>query len=81
MSLETLILEHMPETHKAYLAFYRNVENAAFLHDQLLARNNDFEYAFIDASVVSEHLAGPATAAKPSNAPGNSSPMTVILRS
>lgn len=73
MSLETLTLEHLPDTHRVYLAFYRDVQNAAFLHEQLLARNSDFEYAFIDASVVSESLVGQATIAKPSNAPGSSS--------
>jgi hypothetical protein len=56
MSLETLPLEHLPETHKAHLAFFRNVQNASFLHEQLLARNSAFEYAFIDASVVSSSL-------------------------
>lgn len=53
MSLETLALEHLPETHKVHLAFFRDVQNASFLHEQLLSRNSDFEYAFIDASVVS----------------------------
>lgn len=52
MALETLKLEHLPSEHEILLGFYRNVQNASFLHQQLLARNSQFEYAFIDASVV-----------------------------
>ncbi|GAB0137383.1 hypothetical protein EsDP_00005651 [Epichloe bromicola] len=52
MSLETVPIEHIPPSYTVYLSLYRNVENAAFLHQQLLDRNADFEYAFIDASVV-----------------------------
>ena len=50
--LETLQLEHVPPTHSVHVAIFRDVENAAFLHQQLLARNADFEYALIDAAVV-----------------------------
>lgn len=50
--LETLQLEHLPESHAIHIALYRDVRNAAFLHEQLLAGNTDFEYALIDASVV-----------------------------
>lgn len=53
MSLETVNLEHLPDSHKIYVALFRDVQNSAFLHQQLLARNPLFEYAFIDASVVS----------------------------
>ncbi|KAG5923890.1 hypothetical protein E4U53_003492 [Claviceps sorghi] len=52
MSLEVVPLEHMPAAYTVYLALYRNVENAAFLHQQLLDRNAHFEYAFVDASAV-----------------------------
>ncbi|KAH8882558.1 protein CGI121 [Thozetella sp. PMI_491] len=52
MALEALHLEHVPDTHKAYAAFFKDVSNPEFLHQQLLARNADFEYAFIDASSV-----------------------------
>ncbi|KND91045.1 EKC/KEOPS complex subunit [Tolypocladium ophioglossoides CBS 100239] len=52
MSLETVVLEHLPASHTVYLALFRDVKNAAFLHQQLLDRNGDFEYAFVDASVV-----------------------------
>ena len=52
MSLEALDIEHVPATHRVYAAFFRDVSNADFLHAQLLARNLDFDYAFIDASSV-----------------------------
>ncbi|KAI1756837.1 kinase binding protein CGI-121-domain-containing protein [Xylaria castorea] len=50
--LESLQLEHVPSTHSVHVAVFRDVENAAFLHQQLLAWNADFEYALIDAGVV-----------------------------
>ncbi len=51
--LQMVQLEHLPPTHRIYIALYRNISNAAFLHQQLLAGNTSFEYALIDASVVS----------------------------
>ncbi|KAK5630444.1 hypothetical protein RRF57_006159 [Xylaria bambusicola] len=54
--LETLQLEHVPSTHSVHIAVFRGVENAAFLHQQLLARNADFEYALIDAAVITSRL-------------------------
>ncbi|KAI1119050.1 kinase binding protein CGI-121-domain-containing protein [Nemania sp. NC0429] len=54
--LETLHLEHVPETHSVHVAVFRDVANAAFLHQQLLARNSEFEYALIDASVVTSRI-------------------------
>ena len=51
--LQTVSLEHLPENHTFHIALFRNVKNAAFLHQQLLAGNTDFEYALIDASIVS----------------------------
>ncbi|KAG5755263.1 hypothetical protein H9Q72_006233 [Fusarium xylarioides] len=56
MALEIVSLEHLPNSHKVYVALFRDVQNAAFLHQQLLARNPQFEYAFIDASVVVSRL-------------------------
>jgi EKC/KEOPS complex subunit CGI121/TPRKB len=50
--LETIQLEHLPST-PIHIALYRNVKNASFLQQQLLAGNTAFEYALIDASVVS----------------------------
>ncbi|KAI3324661.1 CGI-121-domain-containing protein [Xylariaceae sp. AK1471] len=55
-TLETLHLEHVPQTHSVHVAVFQDVENAAFLHQQLLARNADFEYAFIDAGVITSRL-------------------------
>ncbi|KAM6480474.1 kinase binding protein CGI-121-domain-containing protein [Trichoderma sp. SZMC 28011] len=52
MAVETIELEHVPASYRVYLALFRNVRNAAFLHQQLLARNAEFEYAFIDASTI-----------------------------
>ncbi|KAG5918059.1 hypothetical protein E4U42_007008 [Claviceps africana] len=52
MSLETVPIEHLPAAYTVYLCLYRHVDNAAFLHQQLLDRNADFEYAFVDASAV-----------------------------
>ncbi|KAL7783782.1 kinase binding protein CGI-121 domain-containing protein [Trichoderma afarasin] len=52
MAVETIELEHVPASYRVYLALFRNVKNAAFLHQQLLARNAEFEYAFIEASTI-----------------------------
>lgn len=43
---------HMPPELRVYAAYYSELENAGYLRDQLLAGNTDFEYAFIDASMV-----------------------------
>ncbi|KAK7430989.1 hypothetical protein QQZ08_002519 [Neonectria magnoliae] len=56
MSLETITLEHLPSSHKIHAVLFRDVKNAPFLHQQLLARNADFEYALVDASVVASRL-------------------------
>lgn len=36
------------------MGLFQDVKNATFLHQQLLDGNGDFEYAFIDAEVVSK---------------------------
>ncbi|KAL2756707.1 hypothetical protein ACRALDRAFT_1069464 [Sodiomyces alcalophilus JCM 7366] len=54
--LETVPLELIPPTHSVHVAFYRNVRNSAKLQSHLLARNADFEYAFVDASVVTSRV-------------------------
>ncbi|KAI1361427.1 kinase binding protein CGI-121-domain-containing protein [Xylaria arbuscula] len=54
--LETLQLEHVPSTHSVHVAVFHHVENAGFLHQQLLARNADFEYALIDAAVITSRI-------------------------
>lgn len=50
--LKTLHLSHLPPSLAVHLALYQDVKNAAFLRQQLLAGNVDFEYALVDASVV-----------------------------
>ncbi|TQV94055.1 hypothetical protein V2A60_002877 [Cordyceps javanica] len=54
MELEVVKLEHLPDNYHIHIALFRDVKNAAFLHEQLLARNTDFEYAFVDASVIAD---------------------------
>lgn len=50
-SLETISLPHLPLI-PVHIALYRDVQNAASLKGQLLAGQKQFEYAFIDASMV-----------------------------
>ncbi|WYZ44653.1 hypothetical protein EsH8_VII_001089 [Colletotrichum jinshuiense] len=50
--IETIPIDHVPADHAVHIAFFKDIQNAAFLHQQLLARNADFEYALIDASVA-----------------------------
>ena len=54
--VETLSLVHLPPGLAVHIVLYQDVQNAAFLHQQLLKGNPDFEYAFIDASVVGAML-------------------------
>lgn len=54
--LETITLEHVPATHSVHAALFRDVTNADFLQSQLLGRNPDFEYAFVDASTVASRF-------------------------
>ncbi|OTB01324.1 hypothetical protein M426DRAFT_323593 [Hypoxylon sp. CI-4A] len=50
--LETVQLEHVPSTHTVHIGLFKDVTNAEFLHQQLLSRNSDYEYAFINATSV-----------------------------
>jgi EKC/KEOPS complex subunit CGI121/TPRKB len=50
---ESIQLEHLPPSYTLHAALYTDITNAAFLHQQLLAGNSEFEYALIDASIVS----------------------------
>lgn len=50
-AMETVTLPHLPNT-PIQLCLFKNVQNAAFLRQQLLDGNTDFEYAFLDASVL-----------------------------
>jgi EKC/KEOPS complex subunit CGI121/TPRKB len=53
MALESIRLEHVAETTSVHAALFTNVGNSDFLQSQLLARNSEFEYAFIDVTSVS----------------------------
>lgn len=54
--LETVSLEHVPSTHSVHIALFKGVANAGHLQSQLLTRNPDFEYAFIDATTIVSRL-------------------------
>ncbi|CAN8101496.1 unnamed protein product [Discula destructiva] len=54
--LETIAIEHVPSSHSVHVGLFKDVSNAAFLQSQLLARNADFEYAFIGASTIVSRL-------------------------
>ena len=61
--LQSLQLEHLPEGYTAHLAMFHDVKNAGFVYEQLLAGNSDFEYAFVDASIVCTHVIPPCSLA------------------
>ncbi|KAI9784363.1 MAG: hypothetical protein M1816_000887 [Peltula sp. TS41687] len=52
MALQTIYLQHIPVDMPIHLALYRDVRNTAFLKQQLLSGNQEFEYAFIDATMI-----------------------------
>ncbi|EWC43604.1 hypothetical protein DRE_01491 [Drechslerella stenobrocha 248] len=45
-------LDGLPASYKLHIGLFTNVTNAAALHAQLLAKNSDYEYAFIDPSIL-----------------------------
>ena len=45
-------VEHLPPGYAVYAALFTDVANAAFLQQQLVARNPAFEYALVDAATV-----------------------------
>jgi hypothetical protein len=47
-------------SHVLHAALFTDVENSAFLRQQLLGGNSDFEYAFVDASSVPSLLSSTA---------------------
>jgi EKC/KEOPS complex subunit CGI121/TPRKB len=49
--METITLPHFPD-HSLHLVLFTDVQNPAFLRQQLLAGNTEYEYAFLDASVL-----------------------------
>jgi EKC/KEOPS complex subunit CGI121/TPRKB len=50
--MESIRLGHVPSDYSVYAAFFKDISNAEFLQSQLVKRNPEFEYAFIDASSV-----------------------------
>jgi EKC/KEOPS complex subunit CGI121/TPRKB len=50
--LQTFHLSHLPSSNAVHVALYQDLQNASYLREQLLAGNSEFEYAFIDASMV-----------------------------
>jgi EKC/KEOPS complex subunit CGI121/TPRKB len=49
--METITLPHLPNT-PIQVCLFNHVQNSTFLRQQLLEGNKDFEYAFLDASVL-----------------------------
>lgn len=49
--METASLPHLPQ-HPLHICLFTDVQNASFLREQLRAGNTDYEYAFLDASVL-----------------------------
>jgi len=50
--MQRLQIEHIPQSCEVYAALFRGIDNASFIQSQLIARNAEFEYAFIDASCI-----------------------------
>ena len=51
--VQILQLAHLPPDLLVHIALYENLRNASFLRQQLLEGNSEYEYALIDARVVS----------------------------
>jgi EKC/KEOPS complex subunit CGI121/TPRKB len=52
-AVRTFTLPHY-EAYPVHVALFKDVTNAAFLKSQLLEANPDFDYAFLDASMVGD---------------------------
>lgn len=50
--VRTFTIPHY-ETYPVHVALFKDVKNASYLRSQLLAANPDFDYAFLDAEMVS----------------------------
>ena len=55
-SVRSFTLPHY-DAYPVHIALFHDVRNAAFLRSQLLAANPDFDYAFLDATMVSRSAA------------------------
>jgi hypothetical protein len=51
-AVRTFTLPHY-EAYPVQIALFKDVKNAEYLRSQLLAANSDFDYAFLDAAMVS----------------------------
>lgn len=51
-TVRTFTLPHY-EAYPVQVALFKHVNNAEFLRSQLLAANPEFDYAFLDAAMVS----------------------------
>ena len=49
--MENITLPHLLQ-HPLRVCLFENVQNATFLRQQLLEGNTEYEYAFLDASVL-----------------------------
>ena len=49
--METILLPHLA-AYPLHIGLFSSVKNAPFLKQQLLEGNTEFEYAFLDASVL-----------------------------
>ena len=47
----TIQLPHRPQ-YPIHISLFKNVQNSAYLREQLLAANAEFEYGFVDAEAV-----------------------------
>lgn len=54
-AVRTFTLPHY-EAYPVQVALFKDVKNAEFLRSQLLAANPEFDYAFLDAAMVSAFL-------------------------
>ena len=52
-AVRTFTLPHY-EAYPVQVALFTDVRNAEFLRSQLLAANPEFDYAFVDAAMVSQ---------------------------
>lgn len=62
-AVRTFTLPHY-EAYPVQVALFKSVTNAEFLRSQLLAANPEFDYAFLDAAMVSGLLISQATRAR-----------------
>lgn len=54
--LQLQSLEHLPSGYTVYATLFMSVFNSYFLQAQLMGRNPEFEYVFLDASTAISRL-------------------------